>query len=326
MSSKARVLIGTATQTFGRSLRTHRCYGTVRDDIPDPRFRINVLLVEHDGNFPVHSHEYWELVIVLQGQAIHRSDEVDSRLATGDVFVIHGDQRHGFVDACGLKLCNVQFDPKQFLAEERDLQDMAGYHALFDLEPRSRGDRGFRQRLTLSESQLIYVRSLIETMAEEFAGSAEGRQTIVKGTFLLLVTTLSRYYSAVTVEATPVTRMAGVVSHIRHNFRGPIRIQELAKIAHLSPSQFQRVFKRVFGTSPIQSINRLRIEEAAELLRSTDRGVTSIAAEIGFGTASFLCVQFKRQVGVSPSRYRAEQQHGLRATGSGRDRGLNELH
>jgi AraC family L-rhamnose operon transcriptional activator RhaR/AraC family L-rhamnose operon regulatory protein RhaS len=207
-----------------------------------------------------------------------------------------------------LKLCNIQFDPKQFLADGGDLHRMAGFHALFDLEPRSRCDGRAEQRLRLSGAQSAAVGAMVQELKREFDSDAEGRQTMIRAMFLRLVTALSRMYGQVSAAPSPTTRMAGVVSHIRRAFRQPIHVQELARMAHLSPSQFQRVFRRHYQTSPVQFINRLRIEEACELLGHTHREVAWIARETGFSSVSFFCTQFRRRVGMSPTQYRRQHQ------------------
>src|SRR5688572_12303627 len=130
-------LIGITWELSAGRLQEQRCYGTYREDMPDPAFRFNVLFVKHEGEFKMHSHQYSELVIVLGGRGVHLTDYENHPLEEGDVFVISGNTRHGFAEARSLKLCNVQYDPDQFLRGHRGLDDMMGYHALFDLEPRS---------------------------------------------------------------------------------------------------------------------------------------------------------------------------------------------
>ncbi|MBI1371226.1 MAG: helix-turn-helix domain-containing protein [Phycisphaera sp.] len=305
--STAQQTIGTAIQTVGDNRRVHVCTGTYGGDIPDKRFRFNILKCEHSEPFPMHGHEYSELVIVLGGRATHRTDFEDYPIAEGDVFVINGDHRHGFDDVEELSLCNIQYDPEQFFAGQRELEQLMGFHALFDLETRTPDAAGqtFRQRLCLSRSQLAHVRSLLEMLREEFAGSADGRQTVIRSTFMLLVTYLARAYDdAKRDKPTPVVRMASVVAHIRKHFRTQLRIDDLAAIAHLSPSQFQRTFKKVYGTPPLKLIGQLRIEEACELLRDPTRDVAEIGAEVGYCTGAFFSTQFKRATGVSPTEYR----------------------
>ena len=79
----------------------------------------------------------------------------------------------------------------------------------------------------------------------------------------------------------------------------------LAAVAHLSPSQFGRVFKQVFGETPHRYLQRRRVERAMTLLRQTDRPVTDIAWDVGFASLGTFSSTFSRVVGESPSRFRA---------------------
>ncbi|MEW6304217.1 MAG: AraC family transcriptional regulator [Verrucomicrobiota bacterium] len=312
-------LIGIAWELSDGREKEQRCYGTFRDDLPDPAFRFNILFVKHEGAFKVHSHEYSELVIVLGGRGIHLTDYEDYQLEEGDVFIISGNTRHGFKDSQGLKLCNIQYDPRQFLRGQRELDRMMGYHALFDLEPRSTQPDHFNERLHLSTDELVYVTSLITTLKREFDGRSDGRETIIKSTFLLLVTNLSRLYACHKKDqGTPLVRMANVISHIQRHFREPLRIGQLAKLAHLSTSQFQRTFKRTYNTTPQRFIRQVRMHEACEMLKDPNRDITNIAYETGFSSSSFFATQFKLHVGESPSQYRRRK---LTALDQRRDQG-----
>jgi len=304
-ADRARRPVGAAVELVGGQTRPQVCYGTYAGDMPEQGFRLRVALVEHADSFRMHAHEYSELCVVLGGRATHLTDYENHPLETGDVFVINGNTRHGFQEPQGLKLCNVMFDPRQFLSGHRDLDKMMGYHALFDLIPRSRHPKEFRERLHLSTAAMASVTSLITTMQNELEAKEEGWQTVVRNNFLLLVAFLSRLYTRQKRRhGTPLVRMASVVSHIQKNFRQPLRIEELARLAHLSGSQFQRTFKRTYNTTPVKFINQVRLHEACELLKDPNRDVTAVAMECGYSTPAFFSTQFKACVGEAPSHYR----------------------
>ena len=300
----ARRIIGRTIEQVGAAERVQTCTGTYRD-LPDPRLRFNLLFVRHDKPFPLHGHEYSELVIVLGGRSGHRTDVEDFPIGEGDVFVINRPHRHGFPDPERLQLCNVQFDPKSMFAGQRDLATMMGFHALFDLEPRWRQSRRFRQRLRLSPAQLAGVRERLRAIEREFRGNADGRATAVRSLFLLLATDLARYYGEARLkQPTPVARLAGALAYARRHLSRPLRVATLARISRLSPSQFQRAFRKAFDTTPVRKINEFRIEEARESLLDPSRGIAAIARETGFASASFFSTQFKRFTGLSPRDYR----------------------
>lgn len=314
-------LIGVTWELSAGRVKEQRCYGTYREDMPDAALRFNVLFVKHDGAFKMHSHEYSELVIVLGGRGVHLTDYENYPLEEGDVFVITGNTRHGFAEAQDLKLCNLQYDPNRMLRGQRGLDKMMGYHALFDLEPRCNQPDHFNERLHLSTDELVYVTAMLATLKAELDGRNEGREVVIESTFLLLVTYLSRRYASQKQNhGTPLVRMANVVAHIQKHFREPLRVSDLAQLAHLSESQFQRIFKRTYRTSPQKFVQRVRLHEASEMLKDPNRDITNIAFDTGFSSSSFFSTQFKRQFGQTPSEYRRRKLTEL-AEQSGHSRG-----
>ena len=82
-----------------------------------------------------------------------------------------------FRDANKLNLCNLMFDPSQFLEGRSELEEMMGYHALFDLQPRT---RSVDRRLHLSTEHLEYTSNLIAILKSEYENQSEGRRLVLK--------------------------------------------------------------------------------------------------------------------------------------------------
>jgi AraC-like DNA-binding protein len=96
----------------------------------------------------------------------------------------------------------------------------------------------------------------------------------------------------------------------------PVAIREAAASARLSPFQFIRRFKALFGETPHQLRIAARIDRARRLLALTDRAVTDVCLDVGFSSLGSFSALFARRVGRSPSAYRAE----VRATTSPSER------
>ena len=86
----------------------------------------------------------------------------------------------------------------------------------------------------------------------------------------------------------------------------PLDVPTLAAIAHLSASQFGRVFKEVYGETPHRYLQRRRIERAMTLLRQTDRRVTDVAWDVGFPSLGTFSRTFSTIVGCTPSEFRTQ--------------------
>jgi AraC-like DNA-binding protein len=98
--------------------------------------------------------------------------------------------------------------------------------------------------------------------------------------------------------------------------RRHVSIREAAAAAGLSPFQFIRRFRAVFGETPHQLRIATRLDRARRLLALTDRPVTDVCLDVGFSSLGSFSALFARRVGRSPSAYRAE----VHATTSPADR------
>jgi AraC-like DNA-binding protein len=85
----------------------------------------------------------------------------------------------------------------------------------------------------------------------------------------------------------------------------PLDVRTVAAVAHISPAHFSRSFRSVFGETPHRYLQRRRIERSMFLLRETDRTVTDICFEVGFGSLGTFSRTFREIVGETPSGYRA---------------------
>ncbi|MBW5253625.1 AraC family transcriptional regulator [Streptomyces poriferorum] len=86
----------------------------------------------------------------------------------------------------------------------------------------------------------------------------------------------------------------------------PLDVPALARLAHVSEAHFSRTFRATFGETPHRYLQRRRVERAMFLLRETDRSVTDICFEVGFGSTGTFSRTFRDVVGRSPRAYRKE--------------------
>ncbi|MFC7022359.1 AraC family transcriptional regulator [Promicromonospora thailandica] len=80
---------------------------------------------------------------------------------------------------------------------------------------------------------------------------------------------------------------------------------DLSRAAAMSRTSFAERFRAVSGVPPITYLNRWRMLLAQRALRRTDVRVGALAAELGYASEGAFSTAFKREVGVSPLRYRA---------------------
>jgi AraC family transcriptional regulator len=89
----------------------------------------------------------------------------------------------------------------------------------------------------------------------------------------------------------------------------PLSLQEMSRIAYISPFHFNRIFRQITGIPPNQYFYALRLERAKRLLLTTDTSVTDVCFDVGYNSLGTFVRRFTGLVGLSPSRFRSLARH-----------------
>lgn len=95
-----------------------------------------------------------------------------------------------------------------------------------------------------------------------------------------------------------------ILDYLSENFHESIRLEMIAREVGLSTFRISHLVKEQTGKTILQHIHQLRIKEAQRLLEQSDMDCTDIAYETGFGDQSYFIKQFRKQMGITPARYR----------------------
>jgi len=100
-------------------------------------------------------------------------------------------------------------------------------------------------------------------------------------------------------------RLQRVYDHIEARLDGRLTLTDLAAIAGLSIYHFSHSFKQTVGVGPHRYLTQRRLERAKELLQRTSQPLALIARQVGFVDESHLISLFRRDIGITPGRFRA---------------------
>jgi AraC-like DNA-binding protein len=101
-----------------------------------------------------------------------------------------------------------------------------------------------------------------------------------------------------------IESLFAVRESIKENIQKHIRIAELAKKAGMNKQYFQDGFKQVFGKTPFKYLDYEKLKVAKLLLNDPQRGLQSIAKEIGLKETSSFIRLFIQMEGMSPDEWR----------------------
>ena len=104
-------------------------------------------------------------------------------------------------------------------------------------------------------------------------------------------------------DSQPADRFAELVPWIMRNLHEDLSVNALARRVCMCPGHFNRAFKSVFGNTPAEFVERLRVNEAKRRLSVPKRTVDTIAASVGFSDAQAFRRAFKRRFGAKSRSY-----------------------
>lgn len=282
---------------------TEACLSWFTDD---PDFPFFIQYGWHDTDLYSHSHrDFNELVIVIDGSAVHTVNSEEYTVKKGDVFVVGNGTVHGYKNPDNFRICNVMYRHSVMFAALPDIKASAGYQALFVLEPSITKEQGFKSRLKLRHENYKAVKSIIDNMIKEYESCSDCRKTMLTAQFAQLAAMLSRFYRFDGCESgQDIINIAKAVPYIENHFDKSISVAELARLSHYSERHFTRVFKKTYSCSPTEYIINLRINRACVLLKGSDLTISETAEKCGFDDVNYFSRLFKKRIGIPPLKYR----------------------
>ncbi len=107
---------------------------------------------------------------------------------------------------------------------------------------------------------------------------------------------------SMTVGKTHAKHVLGAIHALRNRFAEPIRMEELASIAQMSPSAFHRHFKAITSMTPLQYQKQLRLLEARRVMFADESNVGTTATQVGYESQSQFSREYSRMFGMPPRR------------------------
>ncbi|WP_339977708.1 AraC family transcriptional regulator [Gymnodinialimonas mytili] len=240
-----------------------------------------------------HSHDFYELFLVEQGQVHHWINGLEELLEPGQLTFIRPLDRHAMQAAPGItaRILNVMF--RQSTADHlvsRYHADMAGKFFWSPAE--------FPASIRLAGPQKERAVNAMLSLQSSHRGLARIEH------FLMSIMTHVLDASASAQDRAPawLIQAAQAAQDPRVFRRGA---EGLITAAGRSQAHVCRETRRHLGLSPTQYVNRIRIQHAAMLLSGTARPVATIAEDCGIENLSYFHRLFRDQYGTTPRRYRA---------------------
>jgi len=149
------------------------------------------------------------------------------------------------------------------------------------------------------------IRMIFDEIDEEYSGEDAFSEKVILGNVKLLFYHLARNAGKAIPHSAGNGYVAQTIDYIKKNFSGDIRLPLLAERSSVCPEHLSRIFKKETGFCISEYLTMIRLQNAAQLLRSQPNlSVSEIAARCGYNDSNYFSEQFKKYNGVSPLAYR----------------------
>lgn len=275
------------------------------DIVSDKLSCINIQKDYVREDFPMHRHDYTEIVIVLDGHAQHFIEGESYFLQPGDICVIKPSVAHGYQNPHNLRLCNIMFYGQSVFENFKSLRQLQGFQILFAIEPNLVREETYKCMIQLDMTDIVFVDKLTDRIFEEMYQKQPGYEALLYSLFIELIVFCSRKYAVNSMlHPVHVTNLANTVIFMEKHFCEALTLKQLAEMSCLSERHFCRTFQKVYHTSPFSYLLMLRLDCASNLLKHTTDSVSEVALRSGFADSNYFTRIFKKYKGISPREYR----------------------
>jgi AraC-like DNA-binding protein len=120
--------------------------------------------------------------------------------------------------------------------------------------------------------------------------------------YRLLVSDQGARLRQIAVNGSQGNQIAQAIDWLKGNFSKPLRVEDLAARAYMSPSTFHHHFRELTAMSPLQYQKWLRLNEARRLMLTEKHDAATAAMEVGYESPSQFSREYSRQFGQPPLR------------------------
>jgi len=275
---------------------------------------LDSLYVEYDrrkGHFSMsssHMHSHYELYYLFEGQRVYFIKDRSYTIQAGDFVIIPSDVVHrtsdsGIPDHERMVLYFNDSYFKQYAPEEAELL----------LSP----FRSSRHIVKIAHQERRHMEQQFYMMLREIQEQPPGYKLTVQHTAAsMLIYVARRMFENETIpaddELSPTeAKMMEVAQYINAHFHEPLTLEMLSSKFYLSESYLSRTFKKLTGFAFTEYVGMTRVKEAQKLLRETNKRITDISEEVGFGSFAHFQKVFKDMTSLSPRDYRSQFRSSL---------------
>jgi len=264
------------------------------------RARKSWLSYFHNLSAVCHWHADVEFIVVLQGEMTYFVNGETYLLTKGmGIFVNSGQLHYGFSES--EKDCEfivLVFDPRLICTNSY----IESEYVLPFIHNNNCSLIVFDPNIPWKAESLQLIKDIFKSCHRKEKGYELSVQSLLYSFWLVLYKNAMHIDNS--VKKIDFTELKAMIGYIQENYSKKISLEEISKSGTVSRSKCCKLFKDKIQMSPIQYLNKFRLQRSMELLRENSLSIIEVAHECGFSGASYYTELFHREIGVTPSEFR----------------------
>jgi len=250
---------------------------------------------EHD----LHVHDCLEIGVVLKNELEYRFNDDTYRGRPGDVFLCRPFEPHwSFAQPDRPFECIlILFTPSAVRKIPDGNRLLQPFYTTCGVQPLIPAGTIYAQAISQAAIAAVDVH-------EKGVDAWLTRQYMHLIDILLQVNQFAKESQSIDDLNTPPTEIAEVIGYMLNHYQRPLDVETLSWQSGMGRTMFFKKFRMLTGLTPNEFLNRLRLQSAMDLLRSTNESVLDLAYASGFQSISSFNKHFKSYTGLSPREYR----------------------
>ncbi len=253
----------------------------------------------------IHHHIMIELSLIVSGNGTYRTSDGVTPISAGDIYFYRPNEAHCItdIDEGSMEILNLHVAPSfLYTACQNALNSeyIKIISANFPINGNKLND-------FLPPSSLSEIRDLVLRIKNEFDTKKGDYVTMIVNYISSILITISRAHSNLYVsdgDKQNYQKITAAINYIDSHFKSTISLEEIASQVGYSRCHFSHIFSKCMGMSVWDYICIKRIEEALNLIKTTDQTILQIATECGFNNTINFNKTFKKYTSLSPSAFR----------------------